>query len=107
MNFFMTIESLKTNGINFRSEKKNINNKLAGAKFLVTGTLQNFTRAKIKEEIERYGGKIISSVSNNLDYLIVGENPGSKVKKAEKLGTVKIINEEDFLKLVQSENITK
>jgi DNA ligase (NAD+) len=101
------IESLKKNGINFQSEKKNINNKLAGAKFLITGTLMNFTRTEIKEEIERFGGKIISSVTKNLDYLIVGENPGLKVKKAEKLDTVKIINEEDFLKLVQSENITK
>lgn len=101
------IESLKKNGVNFRSEKRDINNKLAGAKFLITGTLMNFTRTEIKEEIEKYGGKIISSVSKNLDYLIVGENPGLKAKKAEKLDTVKIINEEDFLKLVQSENITK
>ena len=93
--------------MNVRSEKKNINNKLAGAKFLVTGTLKNFTRIEIKEEIERFGGKIISSISKNLDYLIVGENPGSKVKKAEKLGTVKIINEEDFFKLVQSKSIIK
>jgi DNA ligase (NAD+) len=101
------IESLKKRGVNFQSEKKNINDKLAGAKFLVTGTLKNFTRTEIKEEIVRFGGKIISSVSKNLDYLLVGENPGSKVKKAEKLGTVKIINEEDILNLIQSENITK
>ena len=101
------IESLKKNGVNSQSEKKNINNKLAGAKFLITGTLKNFTRIEVKEEIERYGGKIISSVSKNLNYLIVGENPGSKVKKAEKLGTVKIIDEEDFLKLVKNENIIK
>ncbi len=95
------IESLKKNGVNFQSEKKNINDKLAGAKFLVTGTLKNFTRIEIKEEIEKFGGKVISSISKNLDYLIVGENPGSKVKKAEKLGTVKIINEEEFLKLIE------
>jgi DNA ligase (NAD+) len=95
------IESLKKSGVNFHSEKKNINNKLAGAKFLVTGTLKNFTRTEIKEEIEKYGGKITSSVSKNLDYLIVGENPGSKVKKAEKLGTVKIISEDELLRMIR------
>ena len=96
----LMIESLKKNGVNIRSEKKNIDNKLDGAKFVITGTLQNFSRTEIKEEIERFGGKIISSVSKNLDYLIVGENPGSKVKKAEKIGIVKIISEDDFLKMI-------
>lgn len=81
-------------------KKKNIDNKLDGAKFVITGTLKNFNRTEIKEEIERFGGKIISSVSKNLDYLIVGENPGSKVKKAEKIGIVKIISEDDFLKMI-------
>jgi DNA ligase (NAD+) len=98
------IESLKKNGVNFRSEKQIVINKLAGAKFLVTGALKNFTRIEIKEEIEKYGGKIISSVSKNLNYLIVGENLGSKVKKAEKLGTVKIISEDEFLEMIKNDS---
>ena len=70
-----------------------------GKTFLFTGTLQNFTRNEIKEEIEKLGGKNLSAVSKNLDYLIVGEKAGSKLKKAQELGTVKIITEEEFMKI--------
>jgi len=96
-----TIRKLQEAGLNFTSEKIEQENLLNGRKFLVTGTLVHFKRNEIKEEIEKFGGKVISAVSKNLDYLIVGENPGSKVKKAEKIGTVKIISEDDFLKMVE------
>jgi len=95
-----TIRKLQEAGLNFRSEKIEQENLLNGQKFLITGTLVKFKRNEIKEEIEKFGGKVISAVSKNLDYLIVGENPGSKVRKAEKIGTVKIITENDFLKMV-------
>ena len=86
--------------MNFVSEKIEQENLLKGQKFLVTGTLVHFKRNEIKEEIEKYGGKIISAVSKNLDYLVVGDNPGSKVRKAEKIGSVKIIDENEFMKLI-------
>jgi len=95
-----TIQKLKEAGLNFYSEKIEKYNLLDGQKFLITGTLENFSRNEIKEEIEKYGGKIISAVSKNLNYLIVGENPGSKVKKAQKIGTVKIISEVEFLEMI-------
>ena len=105
-NFFRNEESLRTirklqeAGVNFSSEKEEIKNKLNGAKFLVTGTLSHYKRNEIKELIEQNGGNVISAVSKNLDYLIVGENPGSKLEKAKKLGTVKIISEDEFLEMI-------
>ncbi|MDO9578424.1 MAG: helix-hairpin-helix domain-containing protein, partial [Candidatus Cloacimonadales bacterium] len=95
------IEHLRSEGVSLEAAKENIENKLNGAKFLVTGTLDNFDRNEIKEIIEKNGGKIISAVSKNLDYLLVGSNPGSKLSKAEKLGTVKIIDENEFLKMIE------
>lgn len=95
------IEHLRSEGVNLEAAKEKIENNLNGAKFLVTGTLDNFGRNEIKEIIEKNGGKIISAVSKNLDYLLVGSNPGSKLSKAEKLGTVKIIGEAEFLKMIE------
>ena len=71
---------------------------LAGLSFVVTGTLAEFTRDGIKEFIQSHGGKVISSVSKNTDYLVLGENPGSKFEKAKSLG-IKIINENELKKL--------
>ena len=65
---------------------------------MVTGTLTNFTRDGIKEFIQEHGGKVVGSVSKNTDYLVLGENPGSKFEKAKSLNT-KIINEEELKKL--------
>lgn len=70
-----------------------------GKTFLFTGTLKNFKREEIKEEIEKLGGKNLSAVSKNLDYLIIGEKAGSKLKKAQELGTVKILTEDEFLEI--------
>lgn len=94
-----TINELKKVGLDFtfRSEKKS--DTLAGKKFLLTGTLDNFSRKEAKAKIEENGGKYISAVSKNLDYLIVGKNPGSKVAKAEKLN-VTIINEDKFIEMI-------
>ena len=71
---------------------------LSGLTFVVTGTLANFTRQGIKEYLQSNGGKVVGSVSKNTDYLVVGENPGSKLAKAQELG-VKIINEDELRKL--------
>lgn len=71
---------------------------LEGLTFVVTGTLSNFTRTEIKEFITTRGGKVAGSVSGNTDYLVAGENAGSKLNKAESLG-VKVISEDELMHL--------
>jgi len=73
--------------------------KLDGLSFVVTGTLTGFTRQEIKELIQSNGGKVIGSVSKKTDYLVVGENPGSKLDKARELG-ITILNENALRELV-------
>ena len=68
--------------------------------FLFTGTLTEFTRDEAEALVEANGGKVISGVTAKLNYLIVGEDAGSKLDKAKKLGTVKILTEKEFLKMV-------
>lgn len=96
------IQKLREKGLKFEIEKKSKNsgeNIFSGKNFLFTGTLKNFTREGIKEEIESLGGKNLSTVSKNLDYLIVGEKAGSKLKKAQEIGSIKILTEEEFIAL--------
>jgi uncharacterized protein (TIGR02145 family) len=68
--------------------------------FLFTGTLTEFTREEAEALVEANGGKVISGVTAKLNYLVVGEDAGSKLDKAKKLGTVKILTEKEFLKMV-------
>ena len=76
-------------------EKNKSNNKT----ILFTGTLETLSRDRAKELAKKYGFKIASSVSKNLDYLIIGEKSGSKLKKAKEIG-IKILNEKEFLNLI-------
>jgi DNA ligase (NAD+) len=71
---------------------------LAGITFVVTGSLQGFSREGIKEFIQSYGGKVTDSISRNTNYLVVGENPGSKLDKARELG-ISILDEAGLRKL--------
>ncbi|WP_181893749.1 NAD-dependent DNA ligase LigA [Bergeyella zoohelcum] len=73
---------------------------LEGKTFLFTGKLTLFTREKAEQMVEKHGGKNISSVSKNLNYLVVGEKAGSKLKKAESIGTVMILDENQFLEMI-------
>ena len=73
--------------------------KLKNKVFVLTGTLEKLTREQVKKEIRDLGGKIFSSVSNNVNYVVVGKDPGSKYEKAKELG-IKIINEKEFIKLL-------
>lgn len=73
---------------------------LTGKTFVFTGTLTRFTRDEAKEMVENLGGRASSSVSKNTDYVVVGENAGSKAEKARNLG-VSILSEDEFLKLVE------
>ncbi len=84
------------------SVKSNIGKigKLAGKSFVVTGTLASLSRDEAKDKIRALGGDISESVSSKTSYLVVGENPGSKFDKAQKLG-VNILDEEKFLNLIK------
>ncbi len=80
-------------------EIKNRNEKVYGKTFVLTGTMQKMDRDEAKKVIKSLGGDVSSSVSKNTDYVVVGENPGSKYDKAQELG-VPILSEKDFFKLL-------
>ncbi|MHA2019578.1 MAG: BRCT domain-containing protein, partial [Promethearchaeota archaeon] len=82
-----------------KEEKKE--KKLDGLKFVLTGTLPNYSRNEMKELIISNGGEVLSAISKNVDYLVLGENPGSKLEKARKIGSIKIISEGEILKMVK------
>ena len=93
-----TIDLLKKIGINilFKGEKTKEKEAFLNKTFVVTGTLNNYSRDEIKEKIENFGGRTSESVSKKTDVVIVGENPGSKYDKALKLG-IEIWNEEELV----------
>ena len=97
------IEELAAKGLNTKGDKSEpVTGKLSGSTFLFTGTLPTLKRSDAEKLAEDNGGKLLSSVSANLNYLVAGESAGSKLAKAQKIKTVKIISEEDFLNLIQS-----
>lgn len=98
------VKKLKEYGINFSQEKKkNISGegRFYGKTFLFTGKLEKFKREEIKDLIESLGGTNMSSVSKKLDYLIVGADAGSKLKKAQELETVTILTEDEFIEMTK------
>jgi DNA ligase (NAD+) len=84
--------------LNFTGKKKERGTALAGKTFVLTGTLANYSREQAKQMIEDAGGKVSGSVSKKTDYVVAGEEPGSKLDKARELG-VKVIDEGEMLKL--------
>lgn len=94
------IERLRSYGLQMELEEEiKKGDALEGLKFVLTGSLPGLTRKEATDLIEKYGGKTTSSVSKNTDYVLAGSDPGSKLDKAKKLG-VKVISEEDFLKMI-------
>ena len=95
------INKLKEAGLNFASEGQNSAQTLEGNKFVLTGSLDDFTRKEATAEIENLGGRVTSSVSGATDYLVVGDNPGSKYDKAQELDTT-ILTEAEFKDLIKN-----
>jgi len=93
------IKKLKKNGVVIEKAEKIKAGKFTGLSFVLTGTLSQMSREIAKERILALGGKVVGSVSKNTSYVVAGAEPGSKLKTAEKLG-VKILSEEDFLKML-------
>ncbi|MFC1738046.1 NAD-dependent DNA ligase LigA [Planctomycetota bacterium] len=93
------IRELIKAGLKPQVPKKRKSAQLAGKTIVVTGTLENFTRQQIKEAISQAGGTVSSSVSKKTDFVLAGENPGSKLRKARKLG-VKVINEQQLMDMI-------
>lgn len=98
------LHKLESLGLQLQNSQKisESSGNLSGQTFLFTGTLPTLKRSDAEAMAEAKGGKILSGVSAKLNYLVVGEEAGSKLEKAKKLNTVKIISEEDFLKLIAS-----
>jgi len=93
------IERLREAGLNFESKVVLTDTRFAGMTFVLTGALSKFTREEATEKIERFGGKASGSVSKKTTYVVVGENAGSKERKARELG-IPILTEDDFLNMI-------
>lgn len=97
------LQELEQLGVSMKNQKKqqentvNLNNKT----FLFTGTLPTLKRSNAEEMVEANGGKLLGSVSSKLDYLVAGDEAGSKLEKAKKISSVRVISEAEFLKILQ------
>lgn len=97
------LETLEHLGISLKNTKKQHDEtgSLGGQTFLFTGTLPTLKRTEAEEMVEANGGKLLGSVSSKLNYLVAGEEAGSKLEKAKKINTVRIISEAEFLTLIR------
>lgn len=99
------IQQLESLGLNLiQTEIATKDGSLSGLNFLFTGTLNKLKRSDAEAMAESKGGHILSGVSSKLQYLVVGEDAGSKLEKAKKIGTIKIITEDEFIDLVEGAN---
>lgn len=95
------INKLKKAGVNMKELKEETSdNRFDGKTFVLTGTLEHYSRDQASEIIEKFGGKTSSSVSKKTDYVLAGEEAGSKLRKAQDLG-VTIISEEEFINMIK------
>lgn len=93
------VEKLKSAGVKTRYEKEKKGDIFGGLTFVLTGTLPTLSRSEASKIIESYGGKCVSSVSKNTDFVLAGDAAGSKLTKAEALG-IKIIDEDGLMKMI-------
>ena len=94
------LERLRQAGVNFESKREITDTRFAGKIFVLTGALSKFTRDEATEKIELFGGKASGSVSKKTSFVVVGENAGSKERKAKELG-IPILTEDEFLEMIQ------
>jgi DNA ligase (NAD+) len=96
------LHALEKLGLTLRNEKKDTHStgNLTGKTFLFTGTLSKLKRSEAEEMVRTNGGQILSGVSAKLNYLVAGEEAGSKLEKAKKIPSIHVINEQDFIKLL-------
>ena len=96
------LERLEQLGVQLKNDKKGgvAAGNLNGQTFLFTGTLTRLKRTEAEEQVENNGGKVLGSVSSKLNWLVVGEEAGSKLEKAKKIPGIRIISEEEFLKML-------
>ena len=94
------IERLRSAGVNFESTRVITDSRFSGKVFVLTGALSKFTREEATEKIELLGGKASGSVSKKTSFVVVGENAGSKERKARELG-IPILTEDEFLEMIQ------
>jgi DNA ligase (NAD+) len=96
------LKRLQDTGLQMKAIKKeNVEGGLNGQTFLFTGTLNKLKRSDAEAMAEAKGGKILSGVSSKLNYLVVGEDAGSKLEKAKKIQAINIISEDDFILLME------
>ncbi len=93
------VEKLRNAGVNFESTRIIADARFSGKTFVLTGALNKFTRDEATEKIELFGGKVSGSVSRKTSFVVVGENAGSKERKALELG-IPILSEDDFLEMI-------
>ncbi|HRP54504.1 NAD-dependent DNA ligase LigA [Agriterribacter sp.] len=96
------LQRLEEIGLQLKNEKKQLHtgSTLTGQTFLFTGTLNKLKRSEAEATVEKNGGTVLSGVSSKLNYLVVGEDAGSKFEKAKKIATIKIISEDEFLGMI-------
>jgi len=97
------IKELESLGLQLNNQKRDYKaagSNLQSQSFLFTGTLAKLKRSEAEELVEQNGGTIVSGVSSKLNYLVVGEDAGSKLEKAKKIASIRIITEDDFLKMI-------
>jgi DNA ligase (NAD+) len=106
VNFFQlernrkVLDKLRRAGVRMEEVSPRVLQKLKGLSFVFTGGLSQFSREEAQQKVRELGGEVSSSVNKKINYVVVGENPGSKLDKAKKMG-VKIITEEDFVRMIQ------
>ena len=97
----LKLERLKKAGVNTEdSGVEIIDERFAGKTFVLTGTLENFTRDEAGDIIEKFGGKVSSTVSKKTSYVVAGEAAGSKLTKANELG-IPVLSEQEFMEMIK------